>query len=78
MRNLLTRQLIDDIPRGKWIQLPPTRKQAQIVFEPHEDVVESLDIMLDLELREKIYRSIEEARNGPGVELSSLKDLEAL
>lgn len=76
MRNLVTRQLIDDIPHGSYVQKPITSRKAEEIYEPHEDVEDTIDILLDSELMDAIDRSIESARKGKLIVLSSIDDLE--
>ena len=75
MRNMITSQLIDDIPPRKWVQKPLSKTQAEMVYESHDDVEESFDIIFNTELREDIERSIEDAQKGRVRILSSIDDL---
>ena len=75
MRNMITSQLIDDIPMGKWVQKPLSETQARLVYESHDDVEESFEIIFNTELREDIERSIEDAQKGRVRNLSSIDDL---
>ncbi len=75
MRNLITRQLIDDIQMRKWVQKPLSETQAKMVYESHDDVEETFEIILNAKLREDIERSIEDAQKGRVRVLSSIDDL---
>ncbi|MCF2138288.1 MAG: hypothetical protein K9W43_13735 [Candidatus Thorarchaeota archaeon] len=76
MQNLITHQLIDDAPLRKWIQIPISPRNAKIIYEPSDDLEETLEVLLDADLREMLDRSIEDARQGRIHILSSLDDLE--
>ncbi len=76
MKNLVTGKRISDIPPRQYILLPRPLTQAREVFSPSEEITETLDILLNREVRESLERAIQGAQKRPLRILASLDDLE--